>query len=110
MDNKETVQKLYLLLEEAKHTAGGEIFMDGDGHFFNRRLELFSHGDVLAKVEKLRQAVNRAYDYVSTLKAIEVELPVARQPPHGSRRAVFSHRALRYCSLRTKAWFSSNTL
>ena len=32
---------------------------------------------------------------------IEVGRPVARTPPHRSRRAVFSHRALQGCSLRT---------
>ena len=32
---------------------------------------------------------------------IEVGTPVARRPPHRSRRAVFPHRALQSCSLRT---------
>jgi hypothetical protein len=69
MPNREIIEKLYLLLEDAKFRAGSEIFMDGDGHFFNKRCELFPNSDVLVKVEKLRQAVNRGYDYVSALKA-----------------------------------------
>ena len=32
-------------------------------------------------------------------KLIAVGLPVTRQPPHSSRRAVFPHRALREYSL-----------
>jgi len=36
-------------------------------------------------------------------RAIEVGLPVTRQPPHRSLRAVFPHKAPQYCSLRTKA-------
>lgn len=67
MENKETIEKLKLLLEDAKFRAGGEIFMDGEGHFFNKKCEFLPYADVLMKVEKLRQAVNRAFDYVSTL-------------------------------------------
>jgi len=33
------------------------------------------------------------------LPLIEVGPPVTRRPPHGSRRAVFPHRALQGCSL-----------
>ena len=36
---------------------------------------------------------------VTVLVPIEVGIPVARHPPHRSRHAVFSHRALRNGSL-----------
>ena len=70
MINKETIEKLKSVLEDAKFAAGGEIFMDGEGRFVNRRCEYMASADVLVKVEKLRQAVNRAHDYASTLEAV----------------------------------------
>src|ERR1022692_2855779 len=37
--------------------------------------------------------------FITLEAAVEVGRPVTRPPPHGSRRAVFPHRALQNCSL-----------
>ncbi len=48
--------------------------------------------------------------YSDSLEIIKVELPVTWQPPRRSLRAIFPHKALQYCSLRTTALFNSHML
>ncbi|PKN36724.1 MAG: hypothetical protein CVU62_13400 [Deltaproteobacteria bacterium HGW-Deltaproteobacteria-2] len=67
MSNKETVDKIRTILEDARIYANTHILLDGEGHYFTCRGEALSYFEVLRQTEKLRQAVNRSFDYISTL-------------------------------------------
>ena len=66
---QEQIDEIKEILKDAKFSAGGEIFISGDGNFVNRRAEYMINYDVLVKLEKLRNAVSRAHDLISILKA-----------------------------------------
>jgi len=60
-----------------------------------------AHAPDEQSIQRRKPTVITARDNLLTViqKLIAVGLPVTRQPPHRSRRAVFPHRALREYSL-----------